>query len=142
MHTARMLALGPLVLLVLLAGCQRPATLNPVSGKVSFKGAALQNGVVVFTPDPGRGESGPIALGTIADDGTYTLATNDASGASAGWYRVTVASFAVPAGQRPPNERFYAPPSLLPEKYRDPEMSLLRCEIKPNRANNIDLNLD
>ena len=37
-----------------------------------------------------------------------------------------------------------APPaaSILPEKYRDPELSLLACEIKPDRPNQLDFNLD
>jgi hypothetical protein len=30
----------------------------------------------------------------------------------------------------------------LPEKYRDPEQSMLACEIKPSRTNTIDFNLD
>jgi hypothetical protein len=132
MNAARMLGVGPLLLalLVFATGCQRPVGLHPVSGKVSYKGAALNNGVVVFTPDASRGESGPIALGNIREDGTFALSTGDAPGATAGWYRVTVAAFA----------KSSVP--LLPEKYGNPELSLLRCEIKASQANAIDLNLD
>lgn len=131
-----------LTLLVLGAGCRRPPTLQPVSGKVTYKGAVLTNGLVVFTPDAGRGESGPIALGTIRADGNYTLATGETAGISPGWYRVTVAAFSAPLAAQPPADRFAAPVSLLPEKYRDPELSLLRCEVKPDHVNTIDLNLD
>jgi hypothetical protein len=148
MDVARMLGLGPLALalFVLGAGCQRPTTFHAVSGKVTYRGAALTNGVVVFTPDASRGERGPIALGTIREDGTYTLTTGETPGAGPGWYRVTVAAFAGPApqgaAQGAPPDRFQPPVPLLPEKYRDPELSHLRCEIKSNHANTIDLNLD
>lgn len=132
MNAARMLGVGPLLLalLVLAAGCHRPAALHPVSGKVSYKGAVVNNGVVVFTPDASRGESGPIAVGNIRADGTFALSTGDIPGASAGWYRITIAAFA----------KSSVP--LLPEKYGSPELSMLRCEIKASQANAIDLNLD
>jgi hypothetical protein len=138
MRAARMLRTWPLALaaLLLLYGCQRPVTLHAVSGKVTYKGAVLHNGIIVFTPDASRGESGPIALGTIREDGTYLLATGEALGASPGWYRVTIAAFSA----APPKSA--APVPLLPEKYRDPELSLLRCQVKSDRANTIDFNLD
>lgn len=79
-------------------------------------------------------------LGTIHEDGTYALNTNDAVGAGPGWYRITVAAFPVAAPKTPPNA--FQPMPILPEKYRDPELSLLRCQIKPNQVNTIDLNLD
>jgi hypothetical protein len=144
MDAARTLGFCPLALalLVLGAGCQRPVTLHQVSGKVTYKGIALNNGIVVFTPDSGRGESGPVALGTIREDGTYSLTTGDSPGASPGWYRVTVGSFAAGAPKSPPPNGFQPPVPLLPDRYRDPETSLLRCQIKPNEINNIDLKLD
>ncbi len=144
MSVARMLtgSAAALALLAFAAGCQRPTALHPVSGKVTYKGAALNNGVVVFTPDPTRGESGPVALGTIREDGSYSLSTGEASGASAGWYRVSVAAFTSPAPKNPPPDRFQTPLPLLPEKYRDPELSLLRCSVKPNQSNTINLELE
>jgi hypothetical protein len=122
----------------LLAGCtQKPATLNHVTGKVSYKGALLRTGVIVFTPDTSRGESGKIAFGTIKDDGTYIIATDDAPGAAAGWYRVTVGSL---SGVSATYDS--APISLIPEKYRDPTLSQLQCEVVANRDNHLDFNLD
>ena len=144
MDGARMLRSGlfALTLCVLGTGCPRSAPLQTVGGKVTYKGAALNNGVVVFTPDASRGESGPIALGTIREDGTFALSTGDAAGASPGWYRVTVAAFVMPPPKTAPPDQFQPPPPLLPEEYRDPELSLLRCQIKPNQPNTIDLLLD
>lgn len=142
MKTAQKLGLGQAALcLLLLAGCGR-TPLTPVSGKVAYKGFTLQSGVIVFTPDVGRGQSGAIAVGKIREDGTYTLSTGEAAGAAAGWYRVTVSSLANTSYSPPNGAGFPYPQSLLPEKYRDPEQSLLSCEIKSGRTNNIDFNLD
>jgi hypothetical protein len=144
MDGARMLrsCLFALTVCVLGAGCPRSAPLQSVGGKVSYRGVVLNNGVVVFTPDAGRGESGPVALGTIREDGTYQLSTGDAAGATPGWYRVTVAAFATLPPKTAPADQFQPPAPLLPEKYRDPELSLLRCQVKPNQPNTIDLLLD
>ena len=120
-----------------LIGCgQKPATLNQVSGKVLYRGNLLQGGVIVFSPDTNRGESGPIAYGKIKADGTYTLTTGDAPGAAAGWYRVTISSEVTNGALDP------APISRIPEKYRDPALSKLECEVKANRDNHLDFNLD
>jgi hypothetical protein len=123
-------------------GCDGGANIFlPVTGKVTYQGLALQGGIIVFTPDGSRGGHGAMAVGEIQPDGTYSLRTEKAFGAAAGWYRVTVATASV--GTIPsPGQRFHVPPSLLPEKYRDPDLSRLVCEVKPDRANSIDFNLD
>ena len=122
----------------LLAGCtQKPATLNHVSGKVFYKGTQLRTGVIVFTPDTSRGESGKIAFGAIKDDGSYIIATDDAPGAAAGWYRVTVGALTGVSASYDST-----PISLIPEKYRDPQLSQLQCEVQANRDNHLDFNLD
>jgi hypothetical protein len=138
MHGARMLRLGMIALMCLPAavGCQRgSAALAPVTGKVAYKGYALQGGTIVFTRDSSRGESGPLAFGKINQDGSYQLYTADVQGAPAGWYRVTVTALA--ASGMPFNSY-----SSLPDKYRDPQSSELACEIRADRTNSIDFNLD
>jgi hypothetical protein len=142
MGTARTLGLSLVAVMTFLWGCQRtPAPLTAVSGRVAYKGLTLQSGTVVFTPDLSRGETGPIAFGKINSDGTYHLYTSENPGARAGWYRVTVTSMAAPVIPGP-GQAFHPPQSLLPEKYRDPELSALACEVKANGANAIDFNLD
>lgn len=122
----------------LIAGCgMKPASMTSVAGKVMFKGVPLQSGLIVFSPDTSRGESGKLAVSKIEPDGTYTLKTEDKAGAASGWYRVTVVSLANPA----PNYDS-TPVSYLPEKYRDPALSQLVCEVKPNRDNHLNFNLD
>jgi hypothetical protein len=133
-----------LVLLALLlsSGCDRgPVPLVSVAGKVTYKGLPLPTGTIVFAPDTSRGQSGPIAHGQIDRDGSYRLATGDTAGATPGWYRVTVTSVATGANPLP-GDRFVIPVSYIPDKYRDPELSQLACEIKAGRANTIDLNLE
>jgi hypothetical protein len=131
-----------LMLLMCAAGCQRgPVPLIPVSGKVTYKGFALPSGTIVFAPDASRGESGPIAHGQLNADGIYQLSTGEALGAAPGWYRVTVTS-QTSVGKPLPGERFSFPQSLIPERYHDPELSRLACEVKAGRANTIDLNLE
>lgn len=143
MLDARFLGLGlTLLALGLVSGCQRgPVALSQVSGKVSYKGFALAGGTIVFSPDASRGEAGPIAQGKINADGSYQLATGEAPGAVPGWYRVTVISYAR-SGASVPGERFATPLSLIPEKYRDPELSRLTCEVKPAPNNILNFNLD
>jgi len=134
--------LGPTcVAMFALAGCGR-APLAPVNGKVSYKGFALQGGVVVFAPDTSRGERGAIAVGKIREDGSYTLYTGDTPGVSSGWYRVTVSSLAATSFSAPTSQGFNFPQSIIPEKYRDPDQSMLACEVKSNRTNSIDFNLE
>jgi len=123
------------------SGCHGgSAPLQPVSGKVTYHGVPVQTGTIVFTPDAARGTSGPLAVAEIRPDGTYLLKTGEAGGAAPGWYRVTVASvstFTSPV----PGQSYRIPQSLLPERYRDPELSQLACEIKA-KANSIDFDLE
>jgi hypothetical protein len=125
--------------LMMLAGCgSKPAALNQVTGKVLYKGVPVTSGIIVFSPDTARGENGKIAVSRISEDGSYTLRTGDAAGVAAGWYRVTVASVS------PPTDPAYDSPatSLLPDKYRDPQLSQLQCEVKSNHDNHLNFNLD
>ena len=139
MLPARMLMFALLALCVFLAaGCQqKPATLNSVSGKVLLKGTPLSAGLIVFSPDTSRGESGRVASSKIEGDGSYNLKTDDKPGVAPGWYRVTVASIANAS-----SAYGTAPVSYLDVKYQDPQLSQLQCEVKPNRDNHLNFNLD
>ena len=107
MCAAGMLGLGLVMLATLLGGCHRgPAPLTPVSGKVAYQNRTLAGGTIVFTPDSAKGGSGQMAVGKITQDGSYYLYTGESLGASAGWYRITVTSFAATGVQypgQPPN---------------------------------------
>lgn len=123
------LAALPCALPAALAGCVegRPERV-PVHGQVVVSGQPLPGGTIVFTPDPERGEDGPLSFAPIGPDGTYTLRSEQGPGASPGWHRVTIA----------PNP---GEPRLLPERYRNPEKSELVRQVKAEGDNTIDFQL-
>jgi hypothetical protein len=138
------LCLGVLALLAALgsAGCgPKSDTVAPVRGTVSYRGAPLRTGTIVFTPDSSKGTRGPLAMGEIQPDGSFMLKTGDSSGAVPGWHRVTVVAVQAPQAA-PEGHKFPIPPSILPEKYRDPDLCGLSREVKGGQANVIDFNLD
>jgi len=122
------------------AGCEGgTASLAPVSGKVSYQNQPLSRGTIVFVPDADRGNNGPLAQGTIQAGGSYAVQTEGKPGAAPGWYRVTVIAVETPAGYS--TGRSSAPRSLVPERYRDPQLSDLTCEVKAGQENGINFNL-
>ncbi len=131
------------VVALLLTGCGsgRPETV-PVSGKVTYGGAAVTQGKIVFHPDQGRSASGE-----IRPDGSYTLTTFDeGDGAVLGKHRVTIKSTRVNTLQKPPasfedeiamGQKKDAKPAaggevewLVPRKYSLKESSDLTAEVK------------
>jgi hypothetical protein len=112
----------------------------PVFGKASYKGIPLHTGSVVFIPDESRGGSGPIARADIQIDGSYLLQTGESAGAAPGWYRVTIAALDT-RFEDSGTDGFAIPVSLIPEKYRDPTLSGLVCEVKVGQENRIDFDL-
>ena len=138
----RLLGLAAALAGLALAGCTAPEEpLAPVHGQVFHNGAPLPGGTIVFTPDPTRGGNGPSARAEIQADGRYVLRTGDQYGAAPGWHRVTIVAV-LPAPAPAPGQRFSHPRSLLPLKYRDPELSGLHGEVKPGEDNAIDFHLD
>lgn len=125
----------------LLTGCWSGSQpLAPVSGSVCYLGQPVRAGVIVFTPDASHGSRGPIAHAQIQPDGSFVLATGEQSGAVVGWHRVTVISQAAvqPQAAGPP---FHMPRSLVPEKYRSPDLSELACEVKADQPNVFHIDL-
>ena len=112
-------------------GCeQRPTALARVSGRVTYAGAAVVHGVIVFTPDAESGNYGVCAVGEIGADGRYSLTTDGAPGAAPGWHRVSIAGLDSTYGPR------------LPERFRDPNSSKLRVEVVAGRDNALDFKLE
>lgn len=115
------LALG----LAALAGCGGGApSLASVKGQVRFRGEPLRGGTIVFVPDAERGGRGPLAFAEVKLDGSFELRTGDKTGCISGWHRVTVAG------------------AHLPDRYRDPELSGQRVEVRAGPANTCDVFLD
>src|SRR5262249_62179239 len=77
----------------LLIGCGpgNGLTLGRVRGTVTYKGKPVQNGFVTFQPDASHQTDGPPAMGTINQDGSYALTTQDADdGAVVGTHKVAI----------------------------------------------------
>ena len=120
--------LTALIAIVTLGCGDRPAApLAVVRGQVTFRGAPLPGGLVVFTPDDEYGGRGSCATGSIGPDGRYTLATDGTPGVAPGKHRVTVAG---PEGWR------------LPERLLDPQSSKLRADVLAGCENVVDLKLE
>jgi hypothetical protein len=136
---------GCVVLLGLLlpaGGCDRlKPELAPVRGKVYYNGVPLPRGTIVFVPDPVRGRTGPLSHGEIQPDGSFTLWSEKRPGAQVGWHRVTVVAVDTPTRVKD-GQRLVVPRSLLPEKYRNPELAGLSCEVKAGRENSLDFHLE
>jgi hypothetical protein len=122
------------------AGCDGTnPSLAPVSGKVFYQNQPLPRGTIVFVPDADRGNNGPLAQGSIQAGGSYAIQTEGKPGALPGWYRVTVISVENASGFS--GSVSSVPRSLVPERYRDPQLSDLTCEVKAGQDNGINFNL-
>ena len=136
---ARVASIGIAYLAIMATGCGsgNPETF-PASGKVSYKGATLQNGVVQLVPEG----SGNAATGQIQADGTFKLGTFEKDdGALPGKYNISVQVFP-PAGEGAglPGQEFGNKEPPIPRKYMDPNTSKLTYEIKAGE-NKIELDL-
>jgi hypothetical protein len=111
--------------------------LAPVHGKVTTaKGEPVKGGTLIFSPT-GEGSSGLPATAEVQPDGTYTLKTNDSTGAKIGRLVVTY----TPPAQELTEEQRTNPKYIAPPP---PYMGLVpkpkEVEVKPG-DNAIDLQL-
>src|SRR4051794_32953464 len=85
---------------VLLAGCNGNSgpTRYRVSGEVKFAGQPVPYGEILFTPDSGKGNSGPQGI-AIIQQGKYDTAGSRAPGVAGGPTVVTVTALADPNGK-------------------------------------------
>jgi len=119
-------------------GCGSSETGYPlVTGRVYYHGQPLAGGLIVFTPDEERGNSGPLAKAIIGPDGVFSLRSEGKLGASPGWHRITIAP--APAAVRSARLQLYQSP---PIRLRSPQFSGLSREVKGGSANAFDFLLD
>jgi hypothetical protein len=105
----------------------------PVAGMVTLDGKPLTAGstVILFKPDAGRGNTSPFEpVGTVDDQGNYTLATKGKRGAPPGWYKVVVTATELRAGGRDPHGHIRpAPRSLVPARYGQAATTTVTIEV-------------
>jgi hypothetical protein len=108
-------------------GCNRGEPLGQVSGRVTYQGQPVTEGIVVFA-NPTLGVHRASKLGA---DGRYEVFTNGRPGLPLGSYQVSVAppvdELVIGPINTPPKPREYA---NLPKKYRSPATSGLTLEVK------------
>jgi hypothetical protein len=116
--------------LLALGGCgksDREPT-HPVRGQVAYNGKPIPHAIVVFHPLTEPGKNVPRPRATVNADGTFVLATYEASdGAPAGQYAVTIEwwqSNEKAAPDAPPSNR-------LPPRYAKTATSGLRVRVEP-----------
>ncbi|MFL5241483.1 MAG: hypothetical protein ACJ8FY_05190 [Gemmataceae bacterium] len=135
---------GSIILFAALVSCgcdDKNTAFTAVRGRVFYKDRPLTQGTIVFTPDSERGGRGDLATAEIQSDGSYSLKTKDHLGVLPGWHRVTI--IALEAANNPDRaDLFTEPRSLLPDKYRDPDLSGLCFEVLPEQINVKDFHLE
>ena len=128
-----------LALTVAIAGCgdSRGPT-GTVSGKVTFKGQPVTEGMVSFVSAEGHGASG-----LLDSAGNYTLVTADGPGVPAGDYKVAIRPPVtgdpdeLPIDFDPAEQPEYP---NIPSKYRSPTNSSLTATVKED-ANTFDFDM-
>ena len=135
------LSLGLLIALgTATTGCGRAGvTVYPVTGRVTYKGMAIQRGTVLFSPLDAKL---PPARGVIEADGSYRLTTfRDGDGAVAGEHRVIVNALEeVAPGLETGQPGYRTPTSLVPDKYSNLNTTPLQRTIAAQK-NVVDLEL-
>lgn len=126
--------------LLAMAGCgSKEPVKSSVKGRVFYRGAPLNGGVIVFAPDIDRGNTGSLAKGVILDDGTFSLSLDGAPAVVPGWYRVSIAA-------RPSSESAIAtvanPYPGLPSRFRNPQLSGINSEVRAGIENVFEYQLD
>jgi hypothetical protein len=131
------------VVSVSLTGCESrfPKTV-PVSGKVTWQGRPLPDGMVAFIPTTtGEGHPTRSAGGEIGAEGTYRLSSyrpND--GAQPGEYRVTVTSYS--SRSRRGDVDVKQTISRIPERYGKPSESGLTFRIPAEARGPLTFDID
>lgn len=122
-----LLAAGAVLAAVLGCGKGGEGKLAPVQGKVMQEDKPLTTGMVIFRPDPAKGNtSQQEPRGQIDAAGNYKLKTAQNDGAVPGWYKVGIIA-TLPSAD--PKNPYAIPQSLIPTHYNDPERSGLVVEV-------------
>jgi hypothetical protein len=129
-----------------LAGCSsQVADVVPVSGKITYKGAACDGALVVFHPSESGRLNDPKPVGITDADGNYNLTTfaqND--GAAPGQYGVTVVWNAPAKDARISLSGEGSPsgPDKLSGRYGNPASPKLKAKVESTSPNEINFDLE
>jgi hypothetical protein len=114
-------------LLLVLAGCDPGEELGKVSGRVTFQGEPISEGLIIFSNE----ELGVFMSAEIGSDGTYEVEMAKGYGLPLGTYHVAITPPLIehPPGpiDSPPDEQAFPE---IPSKYHFPENSGLTFRVK------------
>ena len=108
--------------ILIVTGCS--SKLATVTGQVTLDDQPLTTGNVSFNPVG----DGPVGVGTIQPNGSYSVSTGTANGLPPGDYIVTVVA-TKPVAPSPANPE-PVPQLITPQKYGTRETTDLKCSVK------------
>ena len=124
-------ALGMAITTLAVGGCSPGVPVVPVQGTVTWKGAPLTRGTVVFQPyQIEAGLPRRPATGHLQKDGTFRLTTFEpGDGAVVGTYQVTVHSYSSEPSDMGSDTDIVDYVWAIPSRYGDPSRSGLTAEV-------------
>jgi hypothetical protein len=131
-----------LLLLVLALGCGDSSGVGktyPVRGKITFKNEAwtAESTVILLKPDRSKGNQTPYEpVGSVDEQGAYTVATKGKEGAPPGWYKVLVTATGKYEEHPKAKNRHPGPRSILPPKYGQETTTDLAIEVVEHPSSN------
>lgn len=116
------------LLTIAIVGCRRADNRGEVTGRVTFKGQPVSEGMLIFS----NPTTGVFITASLASDGSYRVGTAKGFGLPPGTYRVAI----VPASIELPVGLTKDPPPIkecrqIPVRYRKAETSGLSVVVTP-----------
>jgi hypothetical protein len=116
--------------ILLASGCTGDRLpLATVEGTVTYKGKALDHGMVSFNPESGTRSF--IGIGVIQADGSFRIQTVNRDGAVVGRHTVTIQCRRPPTPQE--ERQLVVTESLIPEKYGRVDVTPLHLEVNAGK---------
>ena len=119
------------VLKRLMEKSERRSGVAPVTGKVTFRGHAVEGARVSFVPTEATAGKRFVSLGTTDSDGRFSLSTfTSGDGAVPGSYKVLIANRQETPDPKQPDSPDKIARDVLPPRYGNASRSELRAEVK------------
>lgn len=120
-------------------GCRRGEVLGPVTGKVTFQGEPVTEGVMIFS----NPKKGVYMTAPLDENGVYEVEMAHGYGLPLGTYQVAISP---PEPDVPPVGPIDKPPEIkeypnIPLRYRRPETSGLELTVE-RKGNSLDVHME
>jgi hypothetical protein len=131
----RLRSLALMLIFTLPLGCADSSGVGktyPVVGKITFKNEpwTVESSVILLKPDRAKGNQTSFEpVGTVDEQGSYTINTKGKEGAPPGWYKVLVTASGNYEEHPKAKNRHPGPRSILPAKYGQETTTDLAIEV-------------